>query len=600
MKTPIQNLFTRLGGTSCTAWVVLALFTDVHRVAAQVTLTVNPSVISNTYTGVITLQIGGIPAGDRVQIQKYIDLNGDGVIETNEPLFDSFYITDNGTNGVIGGVTNVNVPIDTDPATGTITTSLNFAPPLILENMVGHYVYQVISSGGQATAPFTVTNANTGQSVSGIIYSNGITPLPYGMVLALSTGSHDYAGTAVADSSGHYQLNLGPGSYSLWGIFPGYYFDQSLAPAVTLINGMNATNNLSVTNGAVTVSGPVLGYSDASTNTLGGVVLEFTSGNLIAFDFTDTNGNYSAGVSPNYWEVEFIKQRLARRAYVVLENTLQVDTTTNSVSNVTNILYQGNALFYGRITDNANNPLANIEFDGGTTNYDAKGYSDQNGNYAVSVLGDITNETWGVNVNRVPPNDIVNYYEFTNICVNQTIQQNFVCLPATAQISGQIQEQSVGPVNGLELYASATINGLFYESADFTTGASGDYTLGVASGVWQVEFSGSGNDSLEDLGLVDLTGPHCVTIPPTDLTLNITLYSSGTPLITQPVRLSPTHFGFNVNGAMNANYTVQVLTNLASTNWTDLQSFQLTTNPFPIVDVQATNSPRFYRVLENQ
>jgi hypothetical protein len=51
---------------------------------------------------------------------------------------------------------------------------------------------------------------------------------------------------------------------------------------------------------------------------------------------------------------------------------------------------------------------------------------------------------------------------------------------------------------------------------------------------------------------------------------------------------------------MNANYTVQVSTNLASTNWSDLQSFQLTTNPFPIVDVLATNSPRFYRIKENQ
>jgi hypothetical protein len=45
---------------------------------------------------------------------------------------------------------------------------------------------------------------------------------------------------------------------------------------------------------------------------------------------------------------------------------------------------------------------------------------------------------------------------------------------------------------------------------------------------------------------------------------------------------------------------VQVSTNLTSANWSSLQSFQLTANPFPIVDVQATNSPRFYRVVENQ
>jgi len=47
------------------------------------------------------------------------------------------------------------------------------------------------------------------------------------------------------------------------------------------------------------------------------------------------------------------------------------------------------------------------------------------------------------------------------------------------------------------------------------------------------------------------------------------------------------------------NYTVQYSTNLASPTWFTLLSFQLTTNPFPVVDVNATNAARFYRVLKN-
>src|SRR5258706_8167819 len=65
------------------------------------------------------------------------------------------------------------------------------------------------------------------------------------------------------------------------------------------------------------------------------------------------------------------------------------------------------------------------------------------------------------------------------------------------------------------------------------------------------------------------------------------------------LRISPTEFGFSIGGSNGVNYTVQYLTNLASTNWMTLTSVTLTTNPFPVVDVNATNSARYYRVQKN-
>ena len=46
-------------------------------------------------------------------------------------------------------------------------------------------------------------------------------------------------------------------------------------------------------------------------------------------------------------------------------------------------------------------------------------------------------------------------------------------------------------------------------------------------------------------------------------------------------------------------YTLQVSTNLASTNWSALYTFQLTNSLMSITDFTATNAPRFYRLLEN-
>jgi hypothetical protein len=572
---------------------------------AQPTLTVSPSVISNTYPGVITLNITGLTNTEKVTIQRWLDGNANGSIDAGEPMIDAFKITDGGAM-VIGGITNINVPFDSNPTNGAITTTLNCPAALLLDNMVGHYIFQLVSPTGRfspVTATFAVTNATLSQSISGIIYSNGVAPFPYAVVVAQDQQANDPAGAAVADSAGHYFLTLNPGSYSLIAGMPNFYFNQSLAPSVILTNGMSATNNLYLTNGTATISGSV--YDAGNSNGLGGVLLQLKSGHLFAIAFTDTNGNYSAAVTPSFWTIQPTKQRLARRAYVLPEATFQVNTSTGNVMNANIALPKGNALFYGRITDSSNTPFANVDFDGSSGNdFDAKGYSDANGYYTVAVLGGLTNY-WSCSANSgknsgLLANYILNTFESINLSTNQAVLENFVALPATAQISGHVQDNSGTNVIGVGLNASANIGGNYYQSLDGTTDNSGNYSLAVASGQWSVQFfTGNFSDSLDTHGYVDLTAPHVVTIPPTNATLNVIVYPLGTPLISQPQRISSTQFSFNINGALNVNYTVQVSTNLASTNWFNLQTFQLTTNPFPILDVQATNSPRFYRVKKN-
>jgi len=355
------------------------------------------------------------------------------------------------------------------------------------------------------------------------------------------------------------------------------------------------------------ISGSV--YDAANSNGIGGLLLQLQSGALFEVAFTDTNGNYSTAVTPDFWKIKPSKERLSRRAYVLPEATFQVDTTGGNVTNANIALPKGNALFYGRITDNSNNPFANVEVDASTDNnlgqtFAAKGYTDQNGYYTVVVLGDLTNY-WNCNVNDAKNTAIANYVlntaNSTTNAPNQVNLQNFIALPATATISGHVQSSTNNPVTGVSLSANALIGGNNYQTLDGTTDGSGNYSLAVATGQWFVQFQTGGNDSgnLDVQGYEDLTAPHVVNIPPTNAVLNITVYPLGTPVISSLQRISQTQFGFNIDGATNVNYTVLVSTNLASTNWMNLLSFQLTTNPFPIVDTHATNSARFYRVQKN-
>ena len=180
------------------------------------------------------------------------------------------------------------------------------------------------------------------------------------------------------------------------------------------------------------------------------------------------------------------------------------------------------------------------------------------------------------------------------------MQENFIALTANARISGHVQNTSGNPVTGVALSGNALINGNNYQSVNSTTDSSGNYSLAVANGQWNVQFlEGGFSDNLDTHGYADYSSPHVVNIPPTNAVLNITVYSIGTPLLTSPRRLSASQFGFTINGLTNVTYTVQVSTNLSSTNWPSLFSLILTNNTFPVVDNQATNSPRFYRVLKN-
>jgi len=572
------------------------------------TLTVTPSVTSNTYPGVIALDITGLTNHETVTVQEWLDLNANGSIDSSEPMMDAGKITDNDpSKAVIGGGTNINVPIDSNSATGAITATLNFAPPIVLENITGQRIFRLVSPAGNfppVTATLLVTNAVTAQNLSGIVYSNGITPLPHAVVVVLPPNGKGYTAAEVADSNGHYSINVNPGSYAVMAAVPNYFIDQSLAPQVTLTNGMSATNDLSLASGTVTISGTF--YDAGNSNGIGGLMFQLESGSLFAVSFTDTSGNYSAAVAPNFWKISPNKERISRRAYVVPRQSLQVDATAGNVTNANVGLFKGNALFYGHIADNLGNPFVNIEFDASdlNNNYDANGLSDPSGNYADVAFADGTNE-WNCNpnddINTALAGYVLNNSQNTNIAVGQAVQQDFVALPVNAQISGRVRDNSGNPVVGVSLYAGTFNVGNGYVSLNSQTDTNGNYSLGVATGAgaWGVNFSFGDQNDLAHHGLVDLYGPYLVSIPPTNVVLNITVYPTGSSAMTRPQRFGSQQFGFNVAGSIGVSYTLQVSTNLAAGGWVPLYSFQLTNSPMPITDFTATNAPRFYRLLKN-
>ena len=600
------------------AIIAAAIALHVGNCLAAVTVTVTPSATSNTYTGPITLNIAGLTSGQQVKVQTYLDLSGSGVVTTNDPLIDVFDVADGGAE-VIGGITNLGAPYDSNPAAGAITTTLNFNLPL--ESMVGQKIYRVISDPSGAftpvTAVFDVTNALLGQSVSGVIYSNGVAPLPYGIVAVLTATNQNYISGVIANASGQYFLTLSPGTYILMPVLPGYYANQDAVPEVTLTNGGSATNNLILTNGAVSISGSV--YDIVNSNTLGGIFLQAqcqVSQNESFFEvgFTGTNGDYTFGATSNNWKIKLSAERLSRRAYLAPQNNaLTAFAGSGPVTGANIGIYKGNALFYGQVTI-SNLPVPNLALycNDGDQMFSSKGYTDANGNYGMVAL--VSTNAFGTNsVMWYAAPDIsdqsgamagafanyifssANNVSFTN---NQSILQNFIGLPITTTISGQLVNNQGAPISNISVGANASIDGDEFTTAYVTTDNNGDFSFGAANGQWFVSANCCGSDGLDDIGYYDPANFHIVNIPP-DSPVQIVVYPANVPILAQPGKISSSQFNFNLYGVDGNNYTIQASTNLAT--WTTLTTVtNLPGNPFLIQDFQATNVARFYRAFESQ
>jgi hypothetical protein len=571
---------------------------------ATIALSVTPAVTSNTYSGVVTLNITGLTNFQQIKVQTFLDLNGNGTVDNGEPLMDVFNLKESGVT-IVGGITNLNLPYDSNPATDAITATLSFALPL--ENLVGQKIYHV--PGTTATATLTVTNASLGQSVSGVIYSNGVAPFANAMVAALTATNQNYVGGVVADAAGRYVLALPPGTYVLLPVFPGFYADTSRSPVINLTNGLAATNNLFLTNTTATIGGTV--YDFANTNGIGGVFLQGQSGSLFEIAFTDTNGYYSLGVTASgNWKVRPPPERLSRRAYLSLQNNSVV--TNASAGNVTNAsfgLYRGTNLFYGRLTI-SNQPVPNvcIEANDDGQIYAGKGYTDSHGDYTVATL---------LNSNALPlgttwfcspsPNGqwnlftgfIFNYADNVVFTNQPTCAQNFVGLPTSCTVSGTLVNNTNQPLVGVGVGGTAMIGGLNYVTGFVDTDTNGNFTVYAAPGTWNFNANCCGNHSLEDQNYYE-AGTVPVAVPPSYAGLKLVVFPADQPQIGQPQKNYGNQFMFNVYGANGHSYTVQSIGGLATTNWNPLLVISnLGGNSMFIQDGQATNATGFYRVLPN-
>ncbi|MGA3142677.1 MAG: choice-of-anchor tandem repeat GloVer-containing protein [Verrucomicrobiota bacterium] len=481
---------------------------------AAVTFNVTPPAVSNTYNGTITLQIGGL-TNKTVVIQKFLDLNTNGVIDGGDLLVQQFTLQD-GTNFVIGGVTNFNVPGDLNATTGAITATLNFQNGDFVQNIVGNYLYVLSSPGGHfapITNQFAVTNFPFAQTLTGNVVSNSTsTALPNAIILMFPPprpGNKGPSGNpsagVVANNAGSYTVQLPTGTYMPVAFEGNYAANMATAPVLTLAASQTITTNLTLTNATTSISGSVVDANNSSIGLPGVMIPAMSSDGLLAITFTDTNGNFNVPVTAGTWTLQVQDSSLIVHGYVGLNNGTNVSA---GATGVTLAVPRATALFYGSVTDNLGYPMAGIDveaYDTGSNLYGPDGYTDTNGNYFLGIVGGLNDDPWQIQISsdKSPANYIFSQPDLdsnggTNINSGQAVLANFTALLAANYITGNVKANGTNIV-GVGVNANATINSVNF-SQYVDTDANGNYSMNVANGNWNISLNcNGGDDSLDNI-----------------------------------------------------------------------------------------------------
>jgi hypothetical protein len=539
--------------------------------AAAVTFTVTPATVSNTYAGMFSLLISNVPTGDSVVVQKFLDLNTNGVINGSDTLVQQFQLTDGQAGMVIGGVTNFNVPGDLNATTGAITATLNFQNGDFAQNMVGKYLFKLSSPVGHFTPVtnlFTVTNFPFAQKFTGSVVSNSTsTTLSNAIVLLFppprpghnGPGGNPLAGV-VANNAGAYTVMAPAGTYSLVTFYTNYVCDFKKAPLLTLGSGQTISTNLTMTNATASITGKIV---DAANNTIGlpGVFMPVQSTNgLLGLAFSDTNGNFTARVTANQWSLGTDDSGLIVHGYVGLNNGI---TTNSGATGVTLAYSKASALFYGSVKDSLGNPFAGMDVNASDTSsnlYQMDGYTDANGNYFVGVVGGLgANDIWqlglsgeGAPTNYVFSQPLLSQNGGTNLTVGQALLQNFTAILATNLITGNVKDGNGSNIAGVGVFAFTNISGTTYQNS-VDTDTNGNYSLNVANGAWEIGVNcNGGSDSLSQLGSYACPNDQFDSISGRNATNNFVVQLCGGITITTTSPLPVGEMGVNYNQSIFA------------------------------------------------
>jgi hypothetical protein len=537
-------------------WVLAALAGAPLGISAA-SLSISPSAVTNDYSGTIGLDITGLGSAREVVVEKFADLNTNGIVDPGEPMMLSFTVTD-GQLPLIGGVRNLNVPGDEDGAVnGQMRVEL-FYPGVdtTLDHFEGNYLYRISSSASAfapVTQPFAVRQKPFPQGIRGRVTDVGTGSALSKATIILLDGMGMSVGGTTINSNGYFTLLAPAGDYILWAMVDGYVGDMGQTMGTVSPNQF-LTNNITLVAGNHFVGGRV---SDASNGIglPGIVVLAESPNNRYALTFTDSNGNFLLKLVSDQWKIYCNESQLPLLGYVGAQGGFETNLTGN-LSGLNLQVTKANALIYGTVTDDQARamPGASLRANDHGGQFEADGIAyPTNGAYCLGILAG--------NWQAEPDSDwlagqgLLSQGTKVTVASGQAVRADFILKKYTAHLQGRVLDSMNNPVASIALGASDSKGAWSGTQTD----DAGYFDIGVYAGQWSVQLS---TEDAVQRGFVSASLPVTVADGETRSNLvlrvqRVTAMITGTVLNDhgQPLAQLGVWASSTVNGTNSFNYT---------------------------------------------
>lgn len=539
---------------------------------AAPTITITPTVITNNYVGSIQLTISNLSSpGAQVRVDRFLDANSNGVISAYYWPGQSFFVTD-GQEPTVGGVRNSNMPGDDDSQTnGVIVTHVPYpTPDLTLSHISGQYIYQVKDLGNNetATALMQVQQQVLSQGVQGKVFTSVGNPLGAATVVLSQQNGNDGFG-AVTDTNGNFLIYAPPGQYNLLMVFTGEIANGAQftvnSNAFTTINLTNTPSDGTIISGTVTDSVSGMG--------LPGILISGqTQNGQFVYKATRMDGTYTLEVNSNNWNVQLNTPGAILGYDRTPNNSLSINASSGSVSNVDFQLIKGNALIWGTVfTAPDYAPAVSVLMDASDASnsvFSGVGITDQYGNYSVAIVaGHDSIAPDGSSLSGFQGTGNA-FFTTTN---DQAFEINWLLQPITSSISGIAKDNLGNVLSNITVIADPTGDTSGSENISIQTASDGAFSFAVGPGAWNIflECHAALNNDLispqlteiltnnQNLGGVILIAQRETT------TIFGKVTDSGTPLVGVNMFANASSSGINyvsgcVNTDSNGNYSIPV------------------------------------------
>ena len=453
---------------------------------AQITLT--PAVLSNDFTGSIKMDIAGVNVGASVVVERFVDFNGNGVIDNEDYVLQSFTLTDDVAPS-IRGVRNPNIPGDED---GGIPRQIRSVMNMRLSELdfrSGSFLIR-LSSPTYAflptTQPLTVQpRAAAAPLIIGNVVTGGGESVSNAWVVAQDPNTGDPVAGVPAGSTNGFLLKAPAGVWRLVASKPGYVLQM---PALVALHSISVvTTNLVLEPGTVKIWGVL---HELGTNTgLAAVSLMLRSETgAQTVGCTDANGLFTCSVSPGQWTITPNLKSLAVLGYMGSSEVWKVDATAGDVTNLDYALPKVTALVYGRVKNSINRNVVNLEMLAEGTNALAVGlaYTDPYGTFFMGLA----EGAWYVAPYEVDMSGrgLFGTGQAVTLANDEAQVLSLTFTQAGAHIRGHVVDAEGAPVSGLNVEG--------WNFGDVTahayTDVEGAFDLRVTSGRWFVRVADTG------------------------------------------------------------------------------------------------------------